>query len=606
MNYTATEQGRRRHTPWGVLPVIAMAACVGFAAIGVAPSSAATSPNIVVIVADDMGWGDLSVNGNSNLRTPHLDTLARQGASFDRFFVQPVCSPTRAELLTGRYHPRGGVSGVTTGKERLDLDEKTIADVCLESGYATGCFGKWHNGSQYPYHPNGRGFEHYYGFTSGHWGEYFDPPLDLNGQPVRGRGYLADDITTKAIDFIRENRARSKPFLCYLAFNTPHSPMQVPDRHWQKFQDAKLNLRATQRRRENLQHTRAALAMCENLDENVGRVLDALDDLDAADETIVVFFSDNGPNGARWNGGMKGVKGSTDEGGVRSPLFVRWPGKIRPNSTVTPIAAAIDLLPTLAALAGIALEPEKPIDGLDLSPWLLGTETPAPDRVLIQHWAGKTSARSQRFRLDDQGRLYDMAAEPGQRQDVSAEHATVAKDLIQAVQRWRREVLAELPNHDNRPLPVGHAARPSATLPARDGTPHGGVTRSASAPNCSYFTRWTSTEDRMTWDVDVVAGGKYEAIIEYTCPTGDEGAAIELMLGTSRWQGHIEVAHDPPLRGHEHDRVPRAGESYVKDFRPLSLGVVELSPGHGTLELRATDIPGKQVADIRSVTLSLQ
>ena len=141
---------------------------------------------MVVILSDDQGWGDLSLNGNTNLKTPHIDSLAKNGAKFDRFFVQPVCSPTRAEFLTGRYHPRGGVRDVSTGGERLNLDEKTIADTFRAAGYATGAFGKWHNGSQYPYHPNGRGFQEYYGFTSGHWGDYFDPPLDHNGVAVRG------------------------------------------------------------------------------------------------------------------------------------------------------------------------------------------------------------------------------------------------------------------------------------------------------------------------------------------------------------------------------------------------------------------------------------
>jgi len=144
-----------------------------------------TAPNVVVILADDQGWGDLGINGNSAARTPHVDSLAREGARFDRFFVQPVCAPTRAEFLTGRWHPRGGVYGVSTWGERLDLDERTIADIFRKAGYATGCFGKWHNGSQYPYHPLGRGFDTYYGFTSGHWGDYFSPPLDLDGQPTK-------------------------------------------------------------------------------------------------------------------------------------------------------------------------------------------------------------------------------------------------------------------------------------------------------------------------------------------------------------------------------------------------------------------------------------
>ena len=205
-------------------------------------AASAAFPNVVILLADDQGWGDLSVNGNKNVQTPNIDAFAKQGASLERFYVCPVCAPTRAELFTGRYHPRGGVRGVSTGQERLNLDEKTIGDSFKAAGYATGCFGKWHNGSQWPYHPNARGFDEYYGFTSGHWGEYFDPPLDHNGQPVRGQGYIADDFTDHALAFIETNKAR--PFFCYLPFNTPHSPFAVPETFWQRFKDKPLSLRA--------------------------------------------------------------------------------------------------------------------------------------------------------------------------------------------------------------------------------------------------------------------------------------------------------------------------------------------------------------------------
>src|SRR5947208_17175354 len=205
------------------MPRLSLTACL-LAAL--APPAAAADPparpNVVVILTDDQGWGDLSVNGNTNLSTPHLDSLARDGAMFDRFFVQPVCSPTRAEFLTGRYHPRGGVRDVSTGGERLNTDAKTIADAFRAAGYATGCFGKWHNGSQYPYHPNGRGFDDYYGFTSGHWGGYFDPPLEHNGQPVQGNGYISHDLTDHTLAFLEKNRGR--PVFCYLPFNTQPSP----------------------------------------------------------------------------------------------------------------------------------------------------------------------------------------------------------------------------------------------------------------------------------------------------------------------------------------------------------------------------------------------
>jgi arylsulfatase A-like enzyme len=563
--------------------------------------SAAAKPNVVVILADDQGWGDLSVNGNENLRTPNVDSLAKDGARFEGFFVQPVCSPTRAEFLTGRWHPRCGVHGVSTGGERLNLDERTIAEAFKSAGYATACFGKWHNGSQYPYHPNGRGFAEYYGFTSGHWGEYFDPPLDHNGKAVRGRGYLADDLTDRAIAFLRKNAADGKPSFCYLAFNTPHSPMQVPDAYWQRFE--KRSLKLTGDKREDVGHTRAALAMCENIDDNVGRVLQALREGKLDQDTIVLYFSDNGPNGARWNGGMKGIKGSTDEGGVRSPLLIRWPTRIRPGTVVIPIAGAVDLYPTLIELAGVTRVGDKPFDGISLAPWLLGKEAAAPDRILFHHWAGKVSARNQRFRLDAAGQLFDFTKDPGQQRNVAGDHADVAQKLSEAVAAWKKDVLARVPKPDDRPFPVGYAEFPRAVLPARDGVPHGGVKRSAPAPNCSFFTHWTNPDDRMTWNIEVHEAGRYEAIIQYTCPKAEVGSTIELTLGKAKWTGTIAEAHESPLRGKERDRVPRRGESYVKDFQPLSLGVVELPAGKGSLTLRASKVASDQVADVRAVEL---
>ncbi len=187
---------------------------------------AAQRPNVVVILTDDQGWGDLSLSGNKDLSTPHVDSLARDGASFDRFYVCPVCSPTRAEFLTARYHPRSGVYSTSAGGERMDLDETTIADVFKAAGYATAAFGKWHNGMQYPYHPNGRGFDEYYGFCSGHWGNYFSPTLEHNGRIVRGNGFVIDDFTDRAMAFIEKNKDR--PFFAYLPFNTPTRPCRCP------------------------------------------------------------------------------------------------------------------------------------------------------------------------------------------------------------------------------------------------------------------------------------------------------------------------------------------------------------------------------------------
>ncbi|MGQ9820676.1 MAG: arylsulfatase [Thermogutta sp.] len=565
------------------------------------PASEKTHPNVVVILADDQGWGDYRIQGNTNLETPNLDSLAQQGASLERFYVCPVCAPTRAEFLTGRYHPRGGVRDVTSGGERLNLDEYTIAQAFQSAGYATGLFGKWHNGSQYPYHPLARGFQEYYGFTSGHWGIYFEPPLEHNGVWVRGTGYITDDLTDRAIRFITENRDR--PFFCYLAYNTPHSPFQVPDRFFDRFRDRPIELRHSGPEPENVEVTRAALAMCENIDWNVGRVLEAIDRRGIARDTIVIYFSDNGPNSARWNGGFRGRKGSTDEGGVRSACFVRRPGVIPPGRKIAQIAAAIDLFPTLVDLTGISCRPPKAWDGVSLAPWLLGQRDDIVDRKIFSHWNNRVSVHTQRFILDHQGRLYDLENDPGQTVPVQSQFPQIAAELSQAVEDWRREVLPSSP--DDRPFPVGYPEYPTTYLPARDGVPSGEIQRSAKAPNCSFFTHWKGLSDSMTWNVEIHTPGEYEAVLLYTCPASDIGSVVELSLGASQVTATITEPFDPPLRGAEFDRVPRVEESYVKDFQPLVLGTLRLSPGRETLILRAKQIAGEQVADVRAVILRL-
>jgi arylsulfatase A-like enzyme len=559
-------------------------------------------PNIVVILADDQGWGDLSIHGNTNLKTPSIDSLARDGALFDRFYVCAVCAPTRAEFLTGRYHPRGGVRGVSTGLERLNLDEKTIADTFKAAGYATGAFGKWHNGTQYPYHPNARGFDEFYGFCSGHWGQYFEPILERNGALVRGKGFITDDLTDHALAFLESNKDR--PFFCYVPYNTPHSPFQVPDRFYEKFKDIPIPMRCRDPEQEELGKTRCVLAMCENIDWNVARILKKLDELKLADNTIVLYFSDNGPNSWRWNGGMKGRKGGVDEGGVRAPLLIRWPGHIQAGTKVPEISGAIDLLPTLAGMAGIPIVGNKPLDGRNLTPLLSAKTGQWPERMIFSHQAGRVSVRTPRYRLDAAGNLFDMAKDPGQYHDISKEQPEVTARLAKAVAQWRDELLPKSPK-DERPYPVGYSEFPMTPLPARDGVPWGNVQRSANAPNSSYFTNWKAPADKITWDIEVANAGRYEAVIYYTCAKPDVGSTVELSFNGSRVRGKVTEAHDPPLIGAEFDRVKREGESYVKDFQPLKLGTFRLGKGRGDLTLQALEVAGAQVMDVRAVTLTL-
>lgn len=585
----------------------------------------ATPPNLVVFLADDAGWGDYSFSGNTQVATPNIDSIATGGVSLDRFFVCPVCSPTRAEFLTGRYHPRTGVKGVSTGQERLNLDEKTLADAFKAAGYATGAFGKWHNGSQWPYHPMARGFDTYFGHSSGHWGEYFDAPLEEDGRMIKTQGYIVDVCTDKALAFIDQHR--EKPFFCYVPFTTPHSPWAAPEKDWARFRDKPIKQTAPLADQEIADETRCALAMVENQDWNVGRILTKLKDLGLEENTIVLYFSDNGPNSMRWTGGMKGKKGQTDEGGVRSVCYLKWPAQLPAGHTVTQIAGAIDLLPTITSLAGIPRVGDKPLDGRDLTPLLLQETTNWTDRRIFSTWASNISVRTQTHRLDNRGQLFDMVADPGQTTPINDREPGLAAELTAAVEAWRKDMYgpgAAAPDAvapakekgkgvkgranavDPRPIPVGYREFPITMLPARDGEPRGTVRRSSNAPNCSYFVNWTSLDDSLVWNLEVVTTGRYKVTIDYTCPLPDAGSTIELSFGDARLAGKVVPGWDPPLHTNQ-DTLPRPhGESTMKDFKTLVLGEVELTAGKGPLTLRAIDIPGKSVMDLRRLTLTLK
>lgn len=557
-------------------------------------------PNILIILADDQGWGDLSYSGNPMVQTPNIDHLAKNGAVFEHFYVDPVCSPTRAALLTGRYAVRGGIYDTSAGGERLDLDEHTFAEAFQKAGYHTAAFGKWHNGAQGPYHPRARGFDEFYGYCSGHWGSYFDASLEHNGKTVQSKGYLTDVLTEKAMQFMVQSR--KKPFLLYLPLNTPHSPMQVPERWWQKFAGKELPAHHFSSK-EKADHTRAAYAMAENIDWNVGRITQKLRELNLLDNTLVLYFSDNGPNGWRWNGGMAGIKGHTDEGGVRSPLIVYGPTQIGSGKKIPQIAYVADLFPTLLELAGINSKPAKTLDGKSLVP-LLKEENPNwPERFIVNHWNNRTSVRSQQYRLNPEGQLFDMKQDPGQNQDIATAQPQVLARLLAAKKEWVNRVLSELPAQDTRSCSIGLPAVPYDHLPAGDTQAHGSIKRSNRWPNHSFYTNWNSTSDSLTWDVEVLADGIFETSLFYTCPQADLGAVLELgMAGQSSLQFSIQQAHNPALQGQENDRILRE-ESYVKNFKSLRIGRLYLKKGMGKLVLKALHIPGKQVMDFAELQL---
>ena len=271
-------------------------------------------PNILLVMTDDQGHGDFSFHGNAHLQTPHIDKLGESSVRFDRFYVNSFCAPTRAALLTGRWPLRTGCHGVTHNREAMRPSEVTMAEALRDGGYRSACIGKWHNGEQYPFTPQGQGFDESFGFNNGHWNNYFDPVLLRGAQPEQTKGYITDVLTDEAMKFITTNKAR--PFFCYLSYNAPHSPYQVPDKYFDKF------------KAKGFHDALASFyGMCENLDDNVGRLLAHLESERLANNTIVLFLTDNGGTAGvkTYNAGMRGGKTSVHEGGSRVPLFVRWP-----------------------------------------------------------------------------------------------------------------------------------------------------------------------------------------------------------------------------------------------------------------------------------------
>ena len=552
--------------------------------------------NVVVILADDQGWGDLSLSGNTMVHTPNIDSLASQGTQFDNFYVCPVSAPTRAEFLTGRYAHRTGVSGVEEGKERINIGEKLISEHFKESGYNTAAFGKWHNGGEYPYHPNARGFDEFYGYCCGHWGQYMNPLLERNGKTVQGKGFLSDDITTHAIDFIKKNSKDN--FFVYLALNTPHSPWQVTDKWWNPWAGRELTQRATLPEQENMDGTRASLALTENIDWNVGRIMQALNKEHLSENTIVVYFSDNGPDSHRWNGGMRGIKGGSDEGGIRSHLIIRNHELIEAGSNVSELSSVTDLLPTLLSLSGNPTEIEQDIDGYDLSDAIKGSTAKSEERSVYRTWGGRSSLHRQHYMLNNDGHLYNIVEDRTQQHPLSGtEYDSIRESLASEKQALDTQAKEVMSTPDKRPFSFGHPDEPFSKLVAGAGRAHGGIKRSNKYPNSSYFTHWCSTEDSITWSVEVIESGWFSVEAFYSCAKQDKGSTIRLECGTQAIERRVKQATPQGYVGAELDRYPRK-ESYLKDFKSMKMGKIYIDKNIKEIKISAPKIKGTQAMEL--------
>lgn len=340
------------------------------------------APNVVLILTDDQGYGDLSLNGNEKLATPNIDRIAKEGARFTRFCSSPVCSPTRSSLLTGRYNYRTGVVDTYIGRSMMRAEEVTVAEMLRPAGYRTGIFGKWHLGDNYPLRAVDQGFDdslviHGGGLVqpgdvpeaiSGVKPSYFDPVLTRNGKWEPTKGYCTDIYFREAMRFIDENRRR--PFFCYLPTNAPHTPLEVAEELVAPYRAMGLD-----------DVTARIYGMIRNVDDNVGKLLGHLKERGLEENTMVIFMTDNGPQQKRYNAGLRGLKGTTYEGGIRVPFFVRWPGKIEAGTVVDRLAAHIDVTPTLLEATGTKTVAK--MDGRSLLPLVT-------DKKAKETWSDRT------------------------------------------------------------------------------------------------------------------------------------------------------------------------------------------------------------------------
>jgi arylsulfatase A-like enzyme len=400
----------------------------------------ATRPNVILMITDDQGIGDLSLTGNPYLKTPNIDRIGKEGVQFTQFHVSPVCAPTRASLMTGRYNYRTGVVDTYLGRAMMDPRETTLPQLLEKDGYATGLFGKWHLGDNYPLRPSERGFQTSLMHLGGGIGQpsdppagnsYFDPWLLENNNLVRKKGYCTDVFADATIDFISRNRTR--PFFAYFATNAPHDPLQVDAAAAKVFTDRGLDA-----------NTAKTYAMIENIDHNVGRILASLQQQGLDEKTIVLFMTDNGPQRERFKMGLRGLKGSVFQGGINVPLLVRGPGRFAPN-VVDQLSAHVDLAPTILDWCGV-VRPTN-LDGISLRKWTEGKAATTERTVFFQWHRGdrpeafrQSAVRTNRYKLVNGEELFDLQTDPSESKNVAADNSALVNDLRQRYQTWFKDV----------------------------------------------------------------------------------------------------------------------------------------------------------------------
>jgi arylsulfatase A-like enzyme len=471
----------------------------------------ADKPNIVLVITDDQGYGDLSCHGNPILKTPNLDTLYKESVRLTDYHVAPTCAPTRAALITGHWTNRTGVWHTIMGRSMIRANEVTIGQILGDGGYATGMFGKWHLGDNYPYRPEDRGFQEVMrhggggvGQTPDYWDNaYFDGSYWHNGTPTPVKGFCTDVFFDYAKRFIKQNKKSGKPFFTYICSNAPHGPMHSPVEYSKPYQD---------KVKGNLADFYGMIA---NIDDNVGQMRKFLADEGLAENTIFIFTTDNGSSSGSkvFNDGMKGAKGSEYDGGHRVPFFLHWPkGKLTEGRDVDMITSYVDIVPTLINLTGVPAPKGIKFDGVDISDLIFNKAKDWPDRMLVTDsqrvrdpikWR-KSAVMTDKWRLINGKELYNIQEDKGQAKDVAKAHPEVFKRLADFYEAWWTEL--EPTFAETTEIYLGHPKAEVVRLTSHDWiadatTPWNqrSIRNAESKPSATGF-----------WAVKIIEAGTYE------------------------------------------------------------------------------------------------
>jgi arylsulfatase/arylsulfatase A len=520
-------------------------------------SSRTSPPNVILIITDDQGYGDLGFTGNPLIKTPNLDAMAERSAQMTNFYVSPVCAPTRACLMTGRYNYRTRVIDTYIGRAMMDPMEVTLPEILRENGYVTGIFGKWHLGDNYPMRPQDQGFDEVLVHRGGGIGQPSDPPggerrytnpiLFHNGEQQKKNGYCTDIYFDEGLAWMDKVFRQNKNFFLYLPTNAPHSPFDdVPQDLYEKYKAMDLsNNQFPQIQGHSLPDDsdpdkRARIyAMIENIDKNVGKLFNKLEKLGITENTIVLFMVDNGPNGQRYVTGMRGMKTNVYEGGIHSPLLVHWKNALKAGYKNDRVVAHIDVLPTVLDACGIDLPRSTKLDGKSFYPLLQNKIVSWEDRyIIIQSHRGDQpvpyhnfAIRNQKWKLlhasgfhletfvgEPKFELYDMENDPLELNDVSGDNLEIVQKMKNAYDQWFEDVSNTRPdNYDPPRIFIGTEHENPVVLTRQDwrhtkGRPW--------APNSNGY-----------WQLYAASGGKYDILVRIR-PQKEDGK-IRLELGNN-------------------------------------------------------------------------